>query len=184
LYTKNRKLVLTTEFHNGLPCIIKGPKSASKAFVTYNTSFEQWHNALGHPSQIVPAAYQDGYVIPPAPLQFECIPCIQAKSTHKVPHTQERRSSHPFEIIHSDLSGISPVPSNGNTRYYMTFIDDFTRMSWVYFLKSEDEAATAIKYFVNMVECQFSATILCFKADNGGEYINNRTQTFWSNKGI
>jgi len=57
-------------------------------------------------------------------------------------------------------------------------------MSWVYFLKSKDEAATAIEQFVNMVECQFSATILCFKTDNGGEYVNNRTQTFWSNKGI
>jgi len=34
-----------------------------------------------------------------------------------------------------------------------------------------------------MVACQFSATILGFKTDNGGEYINNRTQTFWSNKG-
>jgi len=41
-----------------------------------------------------------------------------------------------------------------------------------------------MEHFVNMVECQFSATILCYKTDNGGEYINNRTQTFWSNKGI
>ena len=57
LYTKNRKLVLTIEFHSGLPCIIEAPKSASNAFITYKTSFEQWHNALGHPSQIVPAAY-------------------------------------------------------------------------------------------------------------------------------
>jgi len=54
----------------------------------------------------------------------------------------------------------------------MTFLDDFTQMSWVSFLKSKDEAATAIEHFVNMVECQFSATSLCFKTDNGGEYIN------------
>jgi len=126
LYTKNRKLVLTTEFHNGLPCIIEAPKSASNAFVTYKTSCEQWHNALGHNSQIVPAAYQDGYVIPPAPLQFECIACIQAKSTHKVPHTQEHHSSRRFEMIHSNLSGTSLVPSYGNTCYYMTFIAYFT----------------------------------------------------------
>jgi len=46
-------------------------------------------------------------------------------------------------------------------------------MSWVYFLKSKDEAATAIEPFVNIVACQFSATILFFKTDNGGEYINN-----------
>jgi len=55
----------------------------------------------------------------------------------------------------------------------MTFIDDFTRMHWVYFLISKDEAATAIEHFVNMPECQFSATILCFKSNNSGEYINN-----------
>jgi len=42
-------------------------------------------------------------------------------------------------------------------------------MSWLYFLKSKDEAATAIEHFVNMVECQFSATILSFQTDNGGE---------------
>jgi len=57
-------------------------------------------------------------------------------------------------------------------------------MFWVYFLKSKDEAATAMEHVVHMVECQFSTTILSFKTDNGGEYINNRIQTFWSNKGI
>jgi len=57
IYTKKRILVLTTDFHNGLACIIEAPKSASNALVTYNTLFEEWHNALGHPSQIVPAAY-------------------------------------------------------------------------------------------------------------------------------
>ena len=184
LYTKNRKLVLTIEFHNGLPCYIEAPKSASNTFITYNTSFEQWHNALGHPSQIVPAAYQDGYIIPPALLQFECILYIRAKSTHKVPHIQKPHSSHPFKIIYSDLSSISPVPSYANTCYYMTFMHNFPRMSWVYFLKSKGEAPTAMEHFINIVEWQFSATILYFKTDNGGEYINNRMQTFWSNKGI
>jgi len=58
------------------------------------------------------------------------------------------------------------------------------RLSWVYFLKSKEEAATVIEHFVNMVDCQFSATILCFKTDNGGEYNNKRRQTLWSNKGI
>ena len=57
-------------------------------------------------------------------------------------------------------------------------------MAWVYFLKTKDEASLAIEHFVNLIQCQFQTTILCFKTDNGGEYVNNRTEAFWTQTGI
>jgi len=45
------------------------------------------------------------------------------------------RSTPAFELIYSDLSGKQSILSYGNSQYYITFIDDFTRMGWIFFLK-------------------------------------------------
>jgi hypothetical protein len=44
------------------------------------------------------------------------------------------RASKCFEIIHTDVWGVSPVISNAQYKYFVTFIDDFSRFTWIYFL--------------------------------------------------
>ena len=51
-----------------------------------------------------------------------------------------------LEIIHSDLCTVE-VPSNGYCRYFITFIDDFSRKIWVYFLKQKSNACDTFKIF-------------------------------------
>ena len=64
-----------------------------------------------------------------------------------------RRSTQPFEIVYSDVSGIALVSSIGESSYYyVTFIDDFTRMTWIFFIKEKGDTAKAIHDFVIKTE--------------------------------
>jgi len=62
------------------------------------------------------------------------------------------RAQAPLEIIHTDLCGKKQTPSLHNDYYFFTFIDDFTRKTWVYLLKTKDEAFEYFKEFKAMVE--------------------------------
>ena len=63
-----------------------------------------------------------------------------------------------------------PNLSLGGASYFMTFIDDYSRKVWVYFLKHKDEALSVFKTFVTLVENQSGKKLKCLRTDNGGEY--------------
>jgi hypothetical protein len=56
-------------------------------------------------------------------------------------------ASSPLELVHSDLMGHFPNPSINKVRYILTFIDDYSRHTWVYFLKYKSEVSEHLKYF-------------------------------------
>lgn len=80
------------------------------------------------------------------------------------------RACNPFELIHSDLWGASPVPSDSGARYFFLFIDDFSRFTWLYILHSKDQVYPTFLKFKAMVETQFNTKIKCLQSDWGGEY--------------
>ena len=95
-------------------------------------TFEHWHATFGHVS---PAAlrhctniFEDGDLIPPIPkAKFHCQPCILAKPKHSVPLAQsERKTTAPFQLIHSDISRRFPVKSIDGYKYYVILIDDYS----------------------------------------------------------
>jgi hypothetical protein len=82
----------------------------------------------------------------------------------------EHKSRTPFDIIHSDVWGPSPVLSFNSHRYFVLFTDDFSRYTWVYFLKTKSEVFEIFHQFQKMIERQFHAKIKFFHSDWGGEY--------------
>ena len=82
------------------------------------------------------------------------------------------RSTQPFEIMYSDVSGIVPVSSIGESHYYVIFIHDFTRMTWILFIKEKGDTAKAIHDFVIKTERQHKKKVKHLFTDNGGEYVN------------
>lgn len=120
-------------------------------------SYIHWHTGLGHTAKLDPTVYSDGELLPKVPSKFICHVCILSKSTNKTPFAlSDVRSSRPFELIHSDLSGKQPTPSYGNSLYYITFIDDFTRMSWMYYLKAKSDAYQVLVDFISFIQRQFN----------------------------
>ena len=152
------------------------------SFVSYMDA----HNCFGHPGQNAMHNLKVKYpsLIPKRPDDFHCPSCILSKLTHFSSKTIDKRTEKPCEIIHSDLSGKFSVESIGAKRYYITFIDDFSRHAWVTFLRNKNDTFTTIRTFVDRIQNQYGVTIKKFFSDNGGEYIDERIENFMGECGI
>jgi transposase InsO family protein len=74
--------------------------------------------------------------------------------------------------------GLAPVTSHANYKYFVTFIDDYSHFTWIYFLRSKDEVFSVFKIFHAYIQTQFSAQIKILRSDNGGEYMSHLFQDF------
>jgi hypothetical protein len=63
--------------------------------------------------------------------------------------------------------------SFGNTPYFLTFIDDYSKKMWVYFLQENFEVFTHFLEFKTLIEIQSGLKVLTLCTDNGGEYRSN-----------
>jgi hypothetical protein len=70
-------------------------------------------------------------------------------------------------LIHSDVFGPISVPSLGKSVYYVSFIADFSRNTWIYFLRKKSEVFDKFKEFKALVENQTEKKIKVFRTDNG-----------------
>ena len=89
-----------------------------------------------------------------------------------------------LELIHSDVFGPVPVPSLGKSVYYVSFIDDFSRNIWIYFLRKKSEVFAKFKEFKALVENQSEKKIKVLRTDNGGEFCGNEFEDFCKKCGI
>src|SRR5713226_4244366 len=76
-------------------------------------------------------------------------------------------ASVPLELVHSDLCGSLPYASFSSFRYFLTFIDDYSRRTWVYFLKLKSEVFNIFLAYNALVEKQSSHQIIKLRSDNG-----------------
>lgn len=86
--------------------------------------------------------------------------------------------------MHSDLCGPIKLASNSDKRYIISFIDDFSRKTWVYFLHEKSEDFAAFKNFKACVEKEIGAHISCLRTDRGGEFNSNEFVEFYKAQGI
>jgi hypothetical protein len=76
----------------------------------------------------------------------------------------------PLEIIHSDLWGPAPVVSTRDFRYYVSFIDEFSRFCWIYLCACKSDVAIIFSQFKPRVENLLSSKIKIFQSDGGTEF--------------
>ena len=102
--------------------------------------------------------------------------CVLRKHPeHKFERASHERTSAPLELIHSDVSGPFPHMSMSQDKYALTFIDDFSRYCWVYFLKHKSEVFDLFKVFKALVENQSGRRLKILRSDNGGEYVKSES---------
>lgn len=77
----------------------------------------------------------------------------------------------PFFIVHSNVWGLSLVTSLFEFKYVITFVDNYSRATWIYLLKSKSDVATAFKSFCNTI--QFNAKLYILQFNNSWEYLFN-----------
>lgn len=114
-----------------------------------------------------------------------CPSCSLGKQSRKpFPKTALKRATRTLELLHSDICGPMSTKSLGNNLYFVLFIDDYTRMTWVYFLKQKSEVFSVFKRFKQMIEVQSGLKIKVLRTDNGGEYTSNEFKAFCDEFGI
>ena len=87
----------------------------------------------------------------------------------------ESRSESIFSLVHSDIWGPSRVSLPLVFLYFVTFINDFLRCTWVYLMKDRSELFSIFKSFCAEIQNQFGVSIRAFRSDNALEYLSSRS---------
>ncbi|KAJ0039048.1 hypothetical protein Pint_22927 [Pistacia integerrima] len=158
-------------------------QSSSQLFLSTKGSLNQWHRRLGHPSNRIlhQITSHHSLKISKSPIS-NCNSCLCNKS-HRLPFGPNTlSSSRPLELIYSDVWGPAPILGFAQSRYYVIFVDHYTKYTWLYLLKLKSEVPLIFTRFKNLVENYFQTKILTLYTDGGTEY--NGVHTTALNLGI
>jgi len=130
-----------------------------------SSSFYLWHSRLGHVlssslrflASIGALGNLKTYDI------SDCSGCKLAKFFILPFNRSISVSSSPFDLIHSDVWGPSPISTKRGSQYYVSFIDDHTRYCWVYLMKYCSEFLEIYAVFRAFIKTQHSSVIKCFR---------------------
>lgn len=159
-----------------------------KVYFTAGTpNAELWHKRLGHLNYRSVIALSKN---PTTKIKIEstetpmCVPCIKGKQQRQpFPHSKTR-SKEILQMVHSDVCGPMENTSIGGLKYFLTFIDDFSRKTFVYFLKEKSQVKESFIEFKNLVENQTGKRIKVLRSDNGREYVNKDFERYMKESGI
>lgn len=146
--------------------------------------FNLWHNRLGHTSATVMTKIDHIKQSVSSSTDKVCITCPLAKFT-KLPYSLS--SSHaksPFELVHVDTWGPYKELTRGRYRYFLTLVDDFSRMTWIYLMEFKSDFLDKLKMFCAHVKVRFKADIQTLRTDNAPEFGDSKCTEFYAARGI
>ncbi|XP_060669960.1 retrovirus-related Pol polyprotein from transposon RE1 isoform X3 [Ziziphus jujuba] len=149
-----------------------------------------WHKRLGHPNSrtlltlLKSGLFLNKSSITSLDLSFACDSCKLGKSKTLPFPIHQNNGTKCFDLIHTDVWGKSPFPSHSHHKYFVSFIDDYSRHTWLYFLHSKSEVFEVFKSFLAYVKNQFSTSIKILRSDFGGEYMSDAFKVFLQSEGI
>ncbi|UYV68112.1 hypothetical protein LAZ67_5003088 [Cordylochernes scorpioides] len=195
VFNPENRIIAEATNVNGL-YIVKGKtlNSSKTAFNSerdhfQNNSLRTWHQRLCHiDSNAIEKMARKELVIGLGISSRDkglCDDCCIAKST-KASHKNlgNIRSKQTLELIHTDICGPMPVKSTGGNRYFLSFVDDFSRRITVYLLKNKDEVLKHFDIYGATVERQTGNKIKVLRSDNGLEFCNRDFQDKLQKLGI
>lgn len=131
-----------------------------------------WHRRFGHLNYkgLKTLSYKkmvDGLPSLKTPEKL-CTACLTGKQHREsIPKKSLLRASNQLQLVHADICGPVKPASNSDKRYILSFIDDLTRKTWVYFLHEKSEAFVTFKNFKACVEKEIGTYITCLRTDRG-----------------
>jgi hypothetical protein len=182
---QSKKNLLVGTCESGLyPITPSDAASLHHALFSRSPSRAQWHARLGHPSlQVVQSVLHLNNISCPSESSLPVCNACQLAKSHQLPYSSSiHRSTSPLEMIFSDFWGPAPQ-SVGGFKYYISFIDDFSKFSWIYLMHDRSEAPHIFLQIQTHVECLLNTKIKCVQSDWGGEY-QKLHNTFFRSLGI
>ncbi|GJW07978.1 retrovirus-related pol polyprotein from transposon TNT 1-94 [Tanacetum coccineum] len=145
-----------------------------------------WHMRLGHMSKkgIVILSKQellDNHKV--ANLEF-CEHYVIRKQNRVSFSKAIHQTKATLDYLYVDCWGPSRVPSLGGAQYFLSIIDDFSRMTWVFMMKHKSEAFEKFKHWKILIENQIERKIKRLRTDNGLEFFSRDFNDFCRDEGI
>ena len=110
--------------------------------------------------------------------------CLAKITAKPFPKKSERETSQPLELVHSDICGPMQVESVGGSKYFVTFIDDYSKYTTVYMISHRSEALEKFMEFVQMAENFTGLRVKELRSDNAKEYISEDFKKYCKRRGI
>ncbi|GJY94204.1 putative ribonuclease H-like domain-containing protein [Tanacetum coccineum] len=167
---KNYVLFTDSEFpKDGLTCLVAKATSEESML---------WHRRLGHVNfKNINKLVKENLVRDLPLKRFEndqtCVACLKGKQ-HRASCKTKAFSpiTKPLFMLHMDLFGPTFVSSLMHKKYCLVVTDDYSRFSWVFFLRSKDETSEILKNFIKEVENLVDKKVKIIRSDNGTEFKN------------
>lgn len=184
IYNRNNKLIATATkqgnlyymIGNSIPCNKINSNIVESVSKRKMIQKEKWHRALGHINFKYLDLLCQNELLHRIPKEVEkeymkCAICIKGKM-HNLPFNNYRRhATDILELIHTDLNGPHAITGHGGEKYFLTFIDDYSKLTKIYCIQSKSEVIDCFIEYINLVENLTGKKIKNLRCDNGKEYI-------------
>nr|GFA05016.1 retrovirus-related Pol polyprotein from transposon TNT 1-94 [Tanacetum cinerariifolium] len=111
--------------------------------------------------------------------------CAMGKSTRKTHKPKSKDTNQEkLYLLYMDLCGPMRVESINGKKYILVIVDDYSRFTWVKFLRSKDETSDFIIKFLKMIQVRLKVLVRCIRTDNGTEFINHTLRDYYEEVGI
>ncbi|CAL1397253.1 unnamed protein product [Linum trigynum] len=167
-----RKMTGSAKLFHGLYLIDNPPIDSQPNHITTATtqSFDLWHYRLGHVFHSKVPILQQLCTSIETYRSLPCDVCHFAKQKRLPFPISSTVSVKPFQLIHVDIWGPNSIPSHDGFRYFLTIVDDYTRMTWIILLTAKSEARTKLQSFCTYTERQFETPVRRIRSDQGREF--------------
>ncbi|GKB93651.1 retrovirus-related pol polyprotein from transposon TNT 1-94, partial [Tanacetum coccineum] len=149
-----------------------------------------WHRSLSHLNfGTINQLAKQGLVRGLPKLKFEkdnlCSACSLGK-TKRHSHKPKSKDTNQEKLykLHMDLCGLMRVESINRKKYILVIVGDYSRFTWVKFLRSKDKAPEFIIKFLKMIQVRLNATVTNILTYNGTEFVNQTLYSYYEDVGI
>ncbi|KAJ9561365.1 hypothetical protein OSB04_006525 [Centaurea solstitialis] len=108
--------------------------------------------------------------------------CISKRSSH--PPKMDTNNKNPLDMIHMDLCGPMRVESLARKKYMLVLVDEFSRFTWLEFLRAKSDVTDRIISFIKRIQILLGRKVKKLRSDNGTEFQNTKLQSFLEDVGI
>ena len=142
------------------PTVNKNSSVASSSVISPPSTVSLWHARLGHPNSHVMKLVFNQCNISSSNKFFSdfCASCCLGMS-HRLPSHSSTSVYSPLELFFTDLWGPSHLTYYSVFKYYVSFIDAFSRFTWMFPIKTKGETTFVFQAFKSMVELQLNTKI-------------------------